>query len=119
MKDPSVNATIINGTGQCSSDGLSIVEGTWMDITPFEFGGDFTVEIVYKPDKLGLYNTLLSCADNLNGLTSATDNGIFVGPSASETNTVFGGAYSIQRQFTDSRLPSLRIYTLIPLRNYA
>ena len=119
MKDPSVNATIINGPGNCSSNGLSIVEGMWMDVTPFEFGGDFTVEIVYRPDKLGVYNSLLSFSDNLNGLISATDNGIFVGPSASETNTVFGGAYSIQRQFTDSRLPSLRIYTLIPLRKYA
>ena len=119
MKDPSVNATIINGPGNCSSNGLSIVEGMWMDVTPFEFGGDFTVEIVYKPDKLGLYNSLLSFSDNLDGLTSATDNGIFVGQPASETGIVLGGAYSIQRQFTDSRLPSLRIYTLIPLRKYA
>ena len=119
IKDPSVNATIMNGPGECSSDGLRLIQGQWMDVTPFEFGGDFTVEIVYRPDKLGVYNSLLSFSDNLNGLISATDNGIFVGPSASETNTVFGGAYSIQRQFTDSRLPSLRIYTLIPLRKYA
>ena len=109
MKDPSVNATIINGPGNCSSNGLSIVEGMWMDVTPFEFGGDFTVEIVYRPDKLSLYNSLLSFSDNLNGLIGGTDNGIFVGPSASETGIVLGGAYSIQRQFTDSRLPSLRI----------
>ena len=119
MKDPSVNATIINGPGNCSSNGLSIVEGMWMDVTPFEFGGDFTVEIVYRPEKLGAYAPVLSFSDNLNGLTSATDNGMYFGASSASTGVVFGGAYSIQRQFTDSRLPSLRIYTLIPLRKYA
>ena len=119
MKDPSVNATIVNGPGECSSDGLRLTQGKWMDVTPFEFGGDFTVEIVFRYNDLAVYAAPLSFGDNLDGQATLTANGIHLGTGPSNTGIVCGGACLTHRQFTDSRLPSLRTYTLISLRKYA
>ena len=78
LKDPSVNATILNGPVDCSDDGMRITNGQWMDVTPFEFGGDFTFEIVFKMGVLGTSLPLFSFSDNLNGGVSSSFNCIYV-----------------------------------------
>ena len=93
LKDPSVNASIINGPIECSDSGLRVTWGQWMDVTPFKFGGVFTVEMLVKQSVLGIYAPLLSFADNTNGLLANTQNGVLFGSGNSLESGWFGGAF--------------------------
>ena len=92
LKDPSVNASIINGPIECSDSGLRVTWGQWLDVTPFKFGGVFTVEMLVKQSVLSDGAPLLSFADNTNGLTTGTQNGVHFGSSTAEIGW-FGGAF--------------------------
>ena len=92
LKDPSVNASIINGPIECSDSGLRVTWGQWMDVTPFKFGGVFTVEMLVKLSVLSDGAPLLSFADNRNGLLTGAENGVHFGSSTAEIGW-FGGAF--------------------------
>ena len=64
-----------------------------MDVTPFKFGGVFTVEMLVKNSVLSSYAPLLSFADNTNGLFTDTQNGVFFGSGSVSEIGWFGGAF--------------------------
>ena len=64
-----------------------------MDVTPFKFGGVFTVEMLIENSVLSSYAPLLSLADNTNGIFTDTQNGVYFGSTAVSDNGWFGGAF--------------------------
>ncbi len=101
LQDQSVNATIINGPVECSISGMRILTNQLLDVTPFEFGGDFTVEIVFKLNDLSsTYIPAISFGDNKNGIFgSGTIHGIHLGGGPQAFDAVFGGSYLIFMKF--------------------
>ena len=64
-----------------------------MDVTPFKFGGVFTVEMLVKQSVLSTYAPLLSFSDNMNGLLTNTQNGVVFGSGGVSDSGWFGGAF--------------------------
>ena len=80
---------------------MRILTNQLLDVTPFEFGGDFTVEIVFKLNDLSnTYFPAISFGDNTNGIFgSGTIHGIHLGGGPQAFDAVFGGSYLIFMKF--------------------